>query len=573
MRNSLQHFIFTCLFLFSLVACSSSTESESIGCNDDSIIIIPTATRQTDPDLFSPPVQPDGGDGAEYCPTPIPAETPVADFPEQFVTTEVVNLSLDVANQDLAATAVGDDMIAVAWISDGNVYVSLSRGGGHFQVRRVDYGSSVSLAFSSANRLHMVYDRLGEIFYRAADQGTHPADTTFIGTVGSGHNPQVAVDSQQWVHIIYEADGSIWHVTHLYEYFWQTEMLGFGERPTLISGQQRLGIPQFGSRDYILAYVSGNDVHVRGYGITPFLLPGTLFDATIPSPEDISGSVRLDAKEVDGQLWLYAAWMSERPFPDPSTPLYAQPLYEAVNPLFPNQVANPSHIYEGLNAVRWRTENTPFDAGLMQTIPVTNSNDPITFTAWGLAETTVDSDLTLRIGIDPSGGDNPDSPAVVWPDTAAPAEFTQFSVTVPAQGSHATLFLRSTLNTADVPGTAVWDTAVFQNGTPSTDSGQALLNGDFEGSFIDQDSFAIPEGWTPFYQDSENTPINGRDVYTVYAAWSNDGGVTWIGPEAITANRDLSGGTTGAIRPDVTPIISTATEPPSVSFFYIYETG
>ncbi|MCZ7673898.1 MAG: hypothetical protein M5U34_45620 [Chloroflexi bacterium] len=65
----------------------------------------------------------------------------------------------------------------------------------------------------------------------------------------------------------------------------------------------------------------------------------------------------------------------------------------------------------------------------------------------------------------------------------------------------------------------------------------------------------------------------GRDVYTVYAAWSDSGGYPWSGPEAITANRDLSGGTTGAIRPDVTPIISMATEPPSVSFFYIYEAG
>ncbi|MCB0016118.1 MAG: hypothetical protein KDE34_29580, partial [Anaerolineales bacterium] len=37
--------------------------------------------------------------------------------------------------------------------------------------------------------------------------------------------------------------------------------------------------------------------------------------------------------------------------------------------------------------------------------------------------------------------------------------------------------------------------------------------------------------------------------------------------------RGLSGGTTGAIRPDVVPVISTATEPPSASFFYIYETG
>lgn len=158
-----------------LAACGGSSEPVSQDCTGDgigdSIVIIPTATRQTDPDLFSPPSPPDGGDGADYCPTPIPAETLAEDFPEQFVTTEVVNLSLDVANQDLAATAVGDDMLAVAWLSDGDIYVALSRGGNHFQVRRVDSGNSVSLAFSRANRLHVAYEQDGRILYRAADQG------------------------------------------------------------------------------------------------------------------------------------------------------------------------------------------------------------------------------------------------------------------------------------------------------------------------------------------------------------------------------------------------------------------
>ena len=73
----------------------------------------------------------------------MPATTPSAQTPEQFVTTEVANLSLDIENQELAAVAVGDDMLAVAWISDGDVYVALSRGSNHFQVCRVDVGSSV----------------------------------------------------------------------------------------------------------------------------------------------------------------------------------------------------------------------------------------------------------------------------------------------------------------------------------------------------------------------------------------------------------------------------------------------
>jgi hypothetical protein len=109
--------------------------------------------------------------------------------------------SLDIGSQELAVTAVGDDMIAVAWISENEgIYVALSRGGNHFQVRRVDSGRSVSLAFSRANRLHMVYEQDGQILYRAADQGVHPADVTPLivedplHPVTNGRSPQVVVD-------------------------------------------------------------------------------------------------------------------------------------------------------------------------------------------------------------------------------------------------------------------------------------------------------------------------------------------------------------------------------------------
>ncbi|MCB0017548.1 MAG: hypothetical protein KDE09_07145, partial [Anaerolineales bacterium] len=188
-----------------LAACAGPGEPEPPACSGDQILIIPTATRQTDPDLFNPPAPPPAGDGTEYCPTPVPAETPVAEYPTQFVTTEVANLSLDVIGQELAAVAAGDDMLAVAWLAGGeddgagsaDIYIALSRGGNHFQVRRVDSGNSVSLAFSKVNRLHVAYELDGQILYRAADQGTHPADVAPIQVedavypISNGRNPQV----------------------------------------------------------------------------------------------------------------------------------------------------------------------------------------------------------------------------------------------------------------------------------------------------------------------------------------------------------------------------------------------
>lgn len=557
--------------LLALVACNSPSEPDPSDCNGPDILIIPTATRQTDPDLSVPPgPPPDGGNGAVYCPTPIPAATPTADFPTGFVTTDVVNLSLDVTSQDLAAAAIGDDMLAVAWVTDDTIYVALARGGNHFQVRAVDSGTNAALAFSRANRLHLVYEQDGQILYRAADQGTHPADVPPI-LVASGRTPQVVVDELNWAHVIYEQDGSLFKAKHLSGETWYEQFIAYGTNPTVIPfyNEKELilwGIPTgtywFG---IILAAPYNGAIRIFRY-LSWFNVWELMAAFPLPPGEELTGPVGLDFHAVSAaEAWVYASWVTLRPQTDPPLPLYTQPVYEPANPLFPYQIANPQHIYQGLNAVRWRSQDSPFWAGLKQTITVSDPGGAITFDAWGLAEAAAAPDLTLQIGLDPTGGANPDSANVLWSAAANPTTFSQFSLTAPAAGAAATLFLHATLNTPDVPATVVWDAAAATNGT--------LTNGDFEGPFTSQSTLTIPDGWTPYYQDSGNSPSSGRDVYTVYAAWSANGGSSWNGPEIITANRDASGSTTGAIRPDVFPLITTATEPPAVSFIYLYETG
>jgi hypothetical protein len=264
-----------------------------------------------------------------------------------------------------------------------------------------------------------------------------------------------------------------------------------------------------------------------------------------------------------------ASWVTTRPHTVPPLPLYAQPIYEAVNPLYPDQLANPHQIYEGLNAVRWRSEGAPFNGGLQQPVSVPNPQGAIQFQAIGLAEIhgagEGSVDLRMRMGIDPTGGNSPDSPSVVWSAANAPTAFTRFAVSAPAAVDTVTLFLRATLNTPGVRVTVVWDAAQAQNA--------GLDNGGFEGPFVAQSTLTVPEGWSAYYEDSGNSPLSGRDVYTVYAAWSGDGGSSWSAATPVVANRDISGGTTGAMRPDVYPVITTATEPASVAFFYVYEAG
>ena len=100
-----------------------------------------------------------------------------------------------------------------------------------------------------------------------------------------------------------------------------------------------------------------------------------------------------------------------------------------------------------------------------------------------------------------------------------------------------------------------------------------VVNGSFEGPFVRQSTLTVPEGWHAYYEDSGNSPITGRDAYTVYGAWSRDGGSSWSAAVRVATNRDATGSTTGAIGAEVYPVITTATEPPTVAFFYVYESG
>lgn len=379
------------------------------------------------------------------------------------------------------------------------------------------------------------------------------------------------MDELNWAHILYERDGSIYKAKHLSGDTWLSKFVAYGTNPAVMPfyNEKELVLWGMPTNTYwfgiIMAAPYNGEIRVLRY-LSWFNVWEQIAAFPIPPSELLTGPVGLDFHAVsEDEAWVYATWVTKRPNLDPSQPFYVQPIYEAANPLFPTSVANPEQIHDGLNAVLWRSESASFDAGLKQTFPVTDTTGTITFEAWGLIDVADDAEMTLRIGIDPTGGDNPDSPDVVWSAASAPDVFAPFSVSTPAAGDTATVFLHSTLSSSDFSGTVVWDTATIQNGI--------LTNGDFEGAFIPQSTLTVPEGWTAYYQDSGSSSTGGRDTYTVYAAWSDNGGSAWAGPETITANHEPGSGTTGAIRPDVSPIISMATEPPSVSFFTIYETG
>jgi hypothetical protein len=266
--------------------------------------------------------------------------------------------------------------------------------------------------------------------------------------------------------------------------------------------------------------------------------------------------------------WYYLSWVERTPGVPTNNIDALMPTYEVINPLAPTQLANPDQIYAGLNAIRWHGQEYPYDAGLRQTF---SANGSVTITAQAKAIIDDGADLQLRLGLDPTGGMDPDGATVVWSEAVVnPADFTQLAISASANGS-ATLFLRATQDVAGVAAIAIWDDVQISGGG-------GVLNPSFEDGFATQGTLDnIPNDWTPFFDDFYASGIDSaaiqRDLYTVYATWSANRGVTWSEKTKIVTNEDPATGITGAIGPSVFPAITTDTNPDTVTFFYVYESG
>lgn len=94
-----------------VTACNTSEEVTPPACDSGGLLIALTATHP----VYVPPTLSNSSEGAVYCPTAAPDDIALATiYPEQFTTAEITNLPLDSGDQELAATAVGDDMTALA---------------------------------------------------------------------------------------------------------------------------------------------------------------------------------------------------------------------------------------------------------------------------------------------------------------------------------------------------------------------------------------------------------------------------------------------------------------------------
>lgn len=473
------------------------------------------------------------------------------------------NVTLDPQDAVLHSAAAGQNNMALAWTSGEDVYVGISRGDSRLQIARVDRGRAPHLFFSSRARLHLVYEQDGLILYRHADGDGHPAETPLL-VVGQGNSPQVVVDPKNWAHIVYSDEGEVKHKVATGRGGWLETIITSGETFSLAVANDLL----------LLTIANGNTIELYEHPFTNVPWVAWELKGLWTAENELQGvpQIALYPPYVEGEYgmydgsepyWMVAAWVEKAAADAGAIPLANLPPSWTTHPF-------PLLPVSGSAAAVWHGSEpaAAYDAGLYQTVPVLAAG-ALSVTALAGSVPNAGATVEMRLGLDVTGGTDPESPAIVWSDTVVnPAPYTMLEATaVAAEAGTATLFLHARTTAPDAK--TVWDDVTL--------SGATVQNGDFEAGVYTYSTLSnIPNEWTPFFKDdfaSGAPPATVADRYTINAIYSADRGSTWSTPAIVTENSELSVGTTGAIAPIVYPIISGGTEPPFVTYFYIYEKG
>lgn len=113
-------------------------------------------------------------------------------------------------------------------------------------------------------------------------------------------------------------------------------------------------------------------------------------------------------------------------------------------------------IHGGTDAQQYFTFFSGHVAGVYQQVSGVAAGDQLEFSifawVWSTSQenpdqSDPDADLTVEVGIDPTGGTDATSPSIIWSEPSTTFdEFTRLSVAATAQGDTATVFVRSNVN-------------------------------------------------------------------------------------------------------------------------------
>ncbi|MCP4424859.1 MAG: hypothetical protein GY803_10230 [Chloroflexi bacterium] len=475
----------------------------------------------------------------------------------------VDSLTIDIADQSILAIASGPMGNTIFWKEGNSIMASSAQSGGGSStlrfVQTIGRGDAITAAYSPAGRLHVVYSDDGKLFYRAANHGmtiSEAADEPLI----AGGEPSIAVDSEGWAHILCSADG---YTYHLYrdDKGWHGERVEKGASPHLVVTETGALVASSRSGSKIRIF-RRDDRQWREHAYI--------------EADGLLGTPHLD---TDGE-WIYLAWVTEHPDPDPSEWPRRRPEYKPAMP-FINRVSS------GDNSQQYFTVFGIHDAGIYQTIATSpgsvlnvsaeymgwSCDDPSPCPSAGPTDPNPPSgsgaNMRVQICIDPTGGVDIYSPAVVCSGVNNSLDaWSSIGFSAIAQANNATIFLRSQPDLPRAINNVYWDNVQI--------SGGALLNPGLDGdsgTFFPWNGIQelkVAEGWQPFYiEDPPSTVGTGR--YVVHTAWSNDDGLSWSNSANVAINATSTHDKTGAFGTEVYPFINIDHQ--YAAFFFMFEEG
>ncbi|MCB0010185.1 MAG: hypothetical protein KDE04_27155, partial [Anaerolineales bacterium] len=174
----------------------------------------------------------------------------------------------------------------------------------HMVTRSIGEGEALDMVFSAVNRLHLTYERNGDIFYRVADFGAHPADSPEEYVV-QGANPTVLLDPYNYALIVYEAAGLLLFMDNKGPLWWPGQ-IGRGRAFRFAHSGDTNILDDFTVSPATITYINEADQLVvahwqattRGYIVAPVVPIATFRE---PAGSEILGGAELDSHIGRGQ--------------------------------------------------------------------------------------------------------------------------------------------------------------------------------------------------------------------------------------------------------------------------------
>lgn len=190
--------------------------------------------------------------------------------------------------------------------------------------------------------------------------------------------------------------------------------------------------------------------------------------------------------EAFEEAWVAIGWEPFAVTTDldiPNNPTGEQPVYLASD----STASTENRVLNGSRSQMWRTNYSSAFAGISQRVPIA-ADSTVRLSAWTYGWSSTGDDPTVsqnaawmrqRIGIDPTGGTDPNSPDIVWSPAAQYIDtWGELAVETTATSNHVTIFLSAYPNFVLPNNEVYFDKAqltlvAFDLPTPAPDYGIA----------------------------------------------------------------------------------------------------